>query len=174
MIVLEDVQKSNILKENPWLETVPQIREIISDHGKTQAARIIKSVYLVFDFRSPLRQTSIPIEDIKEEVANAVLGKKSYDWSDLDDLAEFWEAKMCPPTYGMLSTFKKEIDGLKAFIDTLGAWSKSGAKDRVALIQAYKKLMEEYYEVEKKVKDEERRGKSGYGNYEESLIESVS
>lgn len=173
MIELNDPFKDNIIKENPWLELIGPVKDLISDVGKAEAARRLKAVYLVYDFRSPLRKASMPVDQIQADIADGVLKKPRFDWSSLEDLIHFWETEMCPPSYGMLNTFRKELEGLKEHIDSLGKWSTNNAKDRVKLVQSYRELMQEYHDIENKVKEEERQGTGGYGNYEPSFLESL-
>lgn len=171
---LTDPIKSKILEENKWLLGIEEISQVVKDHGKIKADKMVKAVYLAYDSQSPYRTTGMTMAKIKKDIINVTLVRPGFKWDDIEELGDFWVSDICTDSESPLFVLKKELDKFKEFFDNdKYEITLENAKDRAAALKSYTSLVKDYEEMKRKVMNEEKKeATKKFGGYQPSLTES--
>lgn len=153
---LADIIKSKVLDENKWLLGINEVSDLVAEHTKPTANKIIKAVYLVYDSHSPYRELGLSLRQVQESVMKRIIPNSGLEWEAMESFSNFWIEYMCTDSEKALVVVKREMDRLDEFLKKDTKLSLDTAGDRVKLVKGYKELQEQYLELKKKVRLEEQ------------------
>ena len=172
-VKLSDPIKGNLLAENPWLESTAFVQDLIKELGKKEANSRLKVTFLAYDSNSPYTGRGLTEKEVMHDISNYVLKKPRYDWDKVTDVKKYWLNKICSASEALLRTYKNQLDQIYDQLEKLGEGKTSvtNLKDRVTLLKSMKTLADDFIELERKVK-QDNKDALGMGNYDQSLVES--
>ena len=170
MITLED-PKDDIWEKNPFLELISDFKKFKQDVGARKSSKVLAALFLIYDPKSPFRNQGMSDDEILEDVTLNYLTYKGFDWADYEDIKAVYLSKCISKLEKLLLTYERDLDEL-AVVMKNWKYTKENAKERAAVTDTYKTLLEDYIELSNKV-EEEKKASTNRAKYTESLAEQL-
>jgi hypothetical protein len=172
MQVVIDPKSPHLWEENPDLDKVVAFRRFKEEYGEERSARILRSLYYIYDPRSPLLDSSKTFEEIVSDINETVLNEPDFDWEPMQYLVKEYFKHATSRAVSELARFQNEIIKLNDLLDEW-EWDKKDAKAKIDLMLASEKAMAGYIKLREQVKDEQVSSES-FAGYSKSLLENAA
>lgn len=171
MLLRDITPDSNVWEKNPALTVIRQFRKLKEDEGDDRSNAIIKAIFLIWDTKSPLRDSGVSPEQLVEDVSQHLLGDADFNWDPYEEFRDFFIESNISKTEALMLKYEQEIEGLNKLLSNW-KWSQKDADKRARIMKEYKSLFEDLAEVRSIVVEQVEMEEELEGGYNKSFLES--